>query len=350
MDFKEIFVDVNTEANNYWKSRVNEILDQFPLAKRTNVRSHWNIPFFRSISPNQWNKSKRDYLVLGVLKSLKPWESNRSTEFIMGAANGCLSSCLYCYVNRRKENANPLTVYINDDQIIDTIIAHSEKLGPKITPSQCDPKWWTYDIGCNSDVSLDVNINDTPLKIISAMANSNYAKASFATKTVNPIWKTVDPKQRTRIRYSLMPQRISRLVDIKTSSISARIQDINGLVEAGYEVHLNFSPVILYSPFQLWLNEWLELLTEINDTLNEKSKKQLKCEVIFLTHSKQAHEINKQWHPKGEEILWAPDKQQEKYNKPGTICYEYGLKRKCVQYFSDLIEKHLPYCQIRYAF
>ncbi len=43
-----------------------------------------------------------------------------------------------------------------------------------------------------------------------------------------------------------MPERIAKVVDVRTSSITERIEAINDFVQAGYEVHLNFSPVIVY--------------------------------------------------------------------------------------------------------
>lgn len=349
LNFKKIFVDKNKELQPYSRIRVQEVLNKFPDAQVEEVESHWRIPFFDAVNPEYWNKHKRNYLVLGVLKGRVPWFSGRSTDFIRGTANGCLSSCIYCYVNRRKGNANPLTIYMNDDQIRNDMVRHISKLDKK-EPNQTHPHLWTYDIGCDSDVSLDALINDSPLKTIEMFANQDRAMASFATKTVNPIWKTIDPKGKTRIRYSLMPQEVSKLVDVNTSPISARIDDINELVDAGYEVHVNFSPVILTEPSSEYGARWKNLFAEIDDKLHARAKAQLKCEVIMLTHSKSAHEINKRWHPQGEQLIWQPHLQREKYNKPGVICYQYDLKARVVDCFTKLINKYLPYCQVRYAF
>ena len=130
-----------------------------------------------------------------------------------------------------------------------------------------------------------------------------YAKATFATKTVrDDYWLEIDPKGKTRIRYSLMPQNIARYVDIGTSPISERILSANKLVDAGYEVHFSFAPIIVYEG-EKWKADWLELFREIDETLTAKVKKQLKCEAFFLTHSADLHEINMQWNAKGEEFF-----------------------------------------------
>ena len=59
-----------------------------------------------------------------------------------------------------------------------------------------------------------------------------------------------DPQGKTRIRFSLMPEHVARVVDVRTSPMAERIAAIDDFVRAGYEVHLNFSPVILYEGWE----------------------------------------------------------------------------------------------------
>ena len=56
-------------------------------------------------------------------------------------------------------------------------------------------------------------------------------------------WQTPDGK--IRIRYSLLPENISKIVDIGTIPVIKRIEQLQKFYESGYSVHLNFSPVIL---------------------------------------------------------------------------------------------------------
>jgi len=55
--------------------------------------------------------------------------------------------------------------------------------------------------------------------------------------------------------------------------------------------------------YEGWKDDWFTLFEELNDKLNEKSKQQLACEIFFLTHNEQLHEVNIGWHPKAEEVL-----------------------------------------------
>lgn len=76
---------------------------------------------------------------------------------------------------------------------------------------------------------------------------------------------------------------------VRTSAITDRIEGVKDLVDADYEVHLKFSPVIYYDA---WFQDYKDLFIQINDTLSKKAKDQLKCEIFFLTHNTMLHDIN----------------------------------------------------------
>lgn len=350
-DFKTIYVQSRIVDNAVWRANADAILARYPDASVTKVDSHWQIPELARADGKDWLKTKRDVLVLGVKSAMEHRVNGRSADYIAASmSNGCLSSCQYCYVARRKGGSNPLTLFVNVEQIADSIERHSNKLGPKREPNQCDSKFWTYDIGCNADLSLDALVCDHPGIMIDRFAQMPHAKATFATKTVNDdFWLRFDPRGRTRIRYSIMPQSISRHVDIGTSPIALRLQSANRLVDAGYEVHLNFSPIIMYGG-DAWKKDWLEAFTLMNDTLTPRTKEQMACEAFFLTHSKEAHEVNLQWNPRGEGYLWTPDTQVQKVTKDDVLVYDYALKRQAQAWFEAALKEHMPYCRLRYSF
>ncbi len=352
LDFKKIYVQEAIDANPLWRGRAEEIVARFPGAATVSVKSHWQIEELFAADPADWMRVKRESLVLGVKSGLRHTLNGRSANFIAASnSNGCLSSCQYCYVARRKGGSNPLTIFVNVEQIADSIRKHSNRLGPKLDPDQCDRKFWTYDIGCNADLSLDALICDNPGHLVREFAESMpYAKATFATKTVNDdYWLCLDPQGKTRIRYSVMPQRIARYVDIGTSPVSERVASVNRLVAAGYEVHFNFSPIIIYEGDE-WRRDWVELWREIDDTLTPAAKAQLQCEVFFLTHSEELHRVNMQWNPKGEEYLWQPALQAPKKTAPELVVYDYSMRRRELARFENGLRKYLPYCPVRYSF
>lgn len=352
LDFKKIYLQSSANSHLLWRARAAEIINRFPSAQVVEVESHWKINELANADPSEWMQSKRDALVLGIKSGLTHTLNGRSANYIAASSsNGCLSSCQYCYVARRKGGANPLTVFLNIEEIADSIRRHQKKLGVKLKPDQCDARFWTYDIGCNADLSLDAMVCDNPGYLVREFATMEYAKATFATKTVNEdYWMQFEPRERTRIRYSVMPQKIARYVDIGTSPISERIKSVNNLVAAGYEVHLNFSPIIMYGEGNEWFEDWRELWNEIDDVLTPQAKAQMQAEVFFLTHSEALHDVNMKWNPKGESFLWKPELQVPKKTAPDLLVYEYDARRRELARFETELAKRLPYCTVRYSF
>ncbi|MEH3139373.1 MAG: spore photoproduct lyase family protein [Mycobacterium kyogaense] len=348
LDVKRIYHEPDIERF----PRACQVLDRFPDAERIEVLSHQAIPGLYGNEGNveDWVRNKREVLVLGEKKSLTARRNERSSDWIApSTSNGCAMACSYCYVPRRKGYANPITVFANIEKITGYLERHARKQGAKAVPNQCDPTDWVYDIGENSDCSVDAMVSDNVRDLVDLFARVPNAKASFATKLVNPDLLTYDPRGGTRIRFSLMPSDTSRIVDVRTSKIADRIAALDDFVDAGYEVHVNFSPVIVH---ENWMADWAELLTQVADGTSAKTRSQLAAEIIFLTHNEGLHEVNLGWHPRGEDLLWRPDLQQVKRSQSGqwNVRYKTGWKGRWVDQLTELIGTTLPECRIRYAF
>ncbi len=348
LDVQTIYLEPAVEDH----ARGREILARYPDAERIEVPSHWRIAGLHGNegSAARWTRIKRDVLVLGVKKAVRFRPNRSSSDFIApSTANGCAMACAYCYVPRRKGYANPITTFVNIEQILGSIERHAGRQGTKSTPNQCDPADWVYDVGENSDCSVDHAISDNVRDLVELFGRLRNAKASFATKWVNRDLLELDPRGRTRVRFSLMPADLSRHLDVRTSPIADRIAAIDDFVAAGYEVHVNFSPVVIHDG---WLERWSELLGELDAAIGPQAKEQLKAEVVFLTHNEQLHEVNLGWHPRAEDTLWRPEVQEGKRSQTGgwNVRYQRALKRRAVDDFVALVGRRLPYCAVRYAF
>ncbi|WP_116449941.1 spore photoproduct lyase family protein [Blastococcus litoris] len=332
--------------------RGRQVLGRFPDAELVEVPSHWQIPDLHGNAGNvdRWVRVKTETLVLGVKKSLSARPNERSSNWIApSTANGCAMACAYCYVPRRKGYANPITVFTNIEQITGYLRRHVARQGPKTEPDQCDPVSWVYDIGENSDCSVDAVVSDNVADLIGTFRELPTAKASFATKYVNRRLLDLDPRGRTRVRFSLMPDADARLLDVRTSRIAERIAAVDDFVEAGYEVHLNLSPVVLREG---WEADWAALLAHLDDALAPDTKAQAAAEVIFMTHNRDLHEVNLGWHPRAEDVLWRPEVQQPKRSQNGqwNVRYRNDVKRAGVDRLQELVAAHAPWLRVRYAF
>nr|WP_257136940.1 spore photoproduct lyase family protein [Streptomyces sp. gb14] len=348
LDIREVYGEPAALAS----PRGQQILARLPEVPITEVAGHWRIPSLHGNAGSvaRWTRIKRETLVLGVRQSLTTRPNGRSADFIApGASNGCAMACAYCYVPRRKGYANPITLFTNIEAITTHIQRHVRAQGTKPEPNQCDRDAWVYDIGENGDCSVDALICDNTADLIAAFRALPTAKASFATKFVNPDLLDLDPGGRTRVRFSLMPQDDSRLLDIRTSPVARRIAAAADFLDAGYEVHFNLSPVVLRPG---WQRDWAELLTHLDDVVPDRVKGQAAAEVILLTHNEQLHEVNLGWHPRAEDVLWQPAAQETKRSQNGAINvrYELQVKQRAIVRLRELIASHAPWLRIRYAF
>ncbi len=279
-------------------------------------------------------------------KSMLIRESGRSTDFISPSfGHGCLFNCTYCYMKRHKPQG--LDVAKNTGDILTAINNHSMFIIVD-KPNQTHNSLITYDISCNEDFALHLKYHNWKY-IFDFFKDSPKAMGLFATKYVNVNLLNYNPEKKIRIRFSLMPQKYSDLLEPNTSKIVDRIQAINTFIEAGYDVHINFSPVIVTDN---WLEEYKDLFQLVDILINDSYKNQVKCEVIFLTHNKNKHIDNLNNNVKGEDLLWNPEIQENKISQYGgiNIRYKHNLKYQYIDEFKKIHNEIIPWNIIRYIF
>ena len=270
--------------------------------------------------------------------------SGRSTDFISPSFGyGCLYNCSYCYMKRHKPEGLDVAENIGD---ILTAINNHAYFTPVDKPNQTHPVLTTYDISCNEDFALHARFYDWRT-IFDFFKNHPLAMGSFATKYVNPNLIDYDANKKIRIRYSLMPQKLSDIHEPRTSKIIDRIKAIDAFIDAGYDVHINFSPVIVYKG---WRADYKELFEMVNDYVDYKDE--VLAEVIFLTHNYKKHMANLKNHSEAEKVLWMPEIQENKISQYGgeNVRYKLSLKKKFIQQFIALHDEIIPWNKIRYIF
>ena len=277
-------------------------------------------------------------------KTFKIRPSGRSTDFISPSFGyGCLYNCSYCYMKRHKPRG--LSVATNTEDILTEINSHAA-FAVVDKPNQTHENYITYDISCNEDFALHAKHHEWK-KIFTFFKNHSDIMGSFATKYVNPDLLEFNPEGKIRIRFSLMPQRKADIHEPNTSKIIDRIKAIDTFIEAGYDVHVNYSPIIVYDG---WLNDYFKLFSMMNEHVNYKE--QVFSECIFLTHNFERHTLNLKNHPQTEVDIWTPNIQETKTSQYGceNIRYNYKLKRDYISQFKELHGKIIPWNKIRYIF
>ena len=282
-------------------------------------------------------------------KSMIIRPSGRSTDFIAPSfINECAYNCSYCYVKRH--NAQYITIAKNTMDILTEINSHAF-FATVQKPNQTGD-YISYDIGCNSDIGLHASQLEWQT-IFKFFRDHPLAMGSFATKYVNKDLLEFNPEGKVRIRFSLMPEEYRELLEPNTSPIQDRLYAVQGFLRAGYEVHLNFSPVIVTDN---WLDKYRELFKLVElyaRTMNWSIyNNPVKAEVIFLTHNEAKHEYNLANKITGEDLLWVPKIQESKTSQYGgkNIRYEHRRKDEYIQQFRALHDRIIPWNTIRYIF
>jgi spore photoproduct lyase len=279
-------------------------------------------------------------------KSMLIRPSGRSTDFISPSFGyGCLYNCSYCYMKRHKPEG--LTVATNIGDILTAINNHA-MFAVVDKPNQTHESLVTYDISCNEDFCLHAKFYDWK-RIFDFFKDHPRAMGSFATKYVNKNLLEYNPEGKIRIRFSLMPQCYADYLEPNTTPILNRMEAINSFIEAGYDVHVNFSPVIYEKN---WTDAYKELFIQLDHAVNPEYKDRVKAEVIFLTHNEDKHKRNLIYDLPGEHLLWRPEIQENKISEYGgeNIRYKHNLKASYIDQWTELHDEIIGWNTIRYIF
>ncbi len=270
-------------------------------------------------------------------KTLITKENNNSSDCIApNIIYGCFGGCVntYCYMSRY----NGKRVFINEnvDEIFNSVVEW-EKTYNKV-PNQQDPIYTMVDIACNSDLVLMQKHMPEPLHdYLKRYDNHPQLNSTMATKYPGLLKLDVNHFNKSpRVRVSLMPQKYSNILEPKMQKIMSRIADVNRLKQLGWEVHLNYSPLVFYPG---WSEEYNTLFRLVKKYAGEN-----KCEVIALTNH-----VN-QMIRSSEEVRELMKYSDEPKNLNGTLRYPVKRKKKALENFKKIYSKYFNLDTIRYIF
>ena len=270
-------------------------------------------------------------------KTLVTKTNNNSSDCIApNIIYGCFGGCVntYCYMSRY--NGKRVFVNENVDEIFNSVVEW-EKTYNKV-PNQQDPIYTMVDIACNSDLVLMQKHMPEPLHdYLKRFDNHPQLNSTMATKYPGLLKLDVNHfNKKPRVRVSLMPQKYSSILEPKMQKILSRIHDVNRLKDLGWEVHLNYSPLVFYPG---WSKEYDALFRLVKKYAGEN-----KCEVIALTNH-----VN-QMIRSSEEVRELMKYSDEPKNLNGTLRYPIKKKTKALENFKEIYSKYFNLDTIRYIF
>ena len=270
-------------------------------------------------------------------KTLVTKDNNNSANCIApNLIYGCFGGCVdtYCYMSRY--NGHRVFVNTNVDDIFQSVVKWEE--GFTKVPDQQDPKYTMVDIACNTDlVLMQKHLPEPLIDYLKRYDDHPQLNSTMATKY--PSLLKLDVKKfnkKPRVRVSLMPQRFADVLEPKMQKTADRIPEINRLKDLGWEVHINYSPLIFYKK---WKQDYSDLFKMVKEIAGIN-----KCEVIALTnHANQMARSSDQ-----AKALMSLS--YEVKNSSGVMRYPLKHKTRLLEEFKELYSQYFDLDTIRYIF
>ncbi len=310
-----------------------ELLEKYKEIPKKEIESHNNIEEMRKKSNKEFPYMKRN-LIIGTRKTQKFVENHKVSDYLVPyTSSGCTASCMYCYLVCNYNKCAYLRLFVNREEMLKKIIKTAEQ----------SEKELTFEIGSNSDLILENTITNNLVWTIENFKNSSKGKLTFPTKfdMVDPILN-LDHKNKVIVRMSVNPEEIINKVEFGTSRLYGRIEAINKLKEAGYDVGILIAPVIF---IENWKEKYLELIKILEKNLNEKVKKDTFFEIIFMTYSYVHTKINEEAFPNAINIY---DKEMMTGRGRGKYWYKKEIRKEGEDFFKEKLQKYFPNNKILY--
>ena len=325
----EIFYE--KEIENYELGK--KLLEKYEDVPKKVIDNHNNIEEMRKKENKEFLKMKTN-LIIGVRKTHKYQENHKVSDFLVPyTSSGCTASCMYCYLVCNYNKCAYLRLFVNREKMLEKIIKTAEKSDEKLT----------FEIGSNSDLVLENTITDNLVWTIENFKDSKKGKLTFPTKfdMVEPLLD-LDHKGKIIARVSVNPEEIINNVEFGTSRLDGRINAINKLKEAGYEVGILIAPVIFV---ENWKEEYLALIKTLESRLSTKVKKDVFFEIIFMTYSYVHTKINEEAFPKAINLY---NKELMTGRGRGKYWYKAKLREEGERFFIENLKKYFPNNEILY--
>lgn len=310
-----------------------ELLEKYKDIPKIAIENHNNIEEMRKKENSEFAKIKRN-LIIGTRKTHKYVPNSKISNFLVPyTSSGCIAACMYCYLVCNYNKCAYLRLFVNREQMLNKIIK---------TANNADEDY-VFEIGSNSDLILENTITNNLVWTIENFKNSKKGKLTFPTKfdMVDSILN-LDHQGKIIIRMSVNPAEIINKVEFGTSRLKQRIEAINKLAEADYEVGILVAPIILVDN---WKILYAELFEELYQNLSEKAKKKVFFEFIFMTYSYIHKAINAEAFPNAIDLY---NKDIMTVRGKGRYTYNQTSRQEGEEFFRGLMERYFKNNKIIY--
>ncbi len=309
-----------------------ELLEKYKETPKIEIQSHNAIEEMRKKENKEFLSMKAN-LIIGTRKTHKFVENHKISDYLVPyTSSGCIAACMYCYLVCNYNKCAYLRIFVNREEMLEKIIKVSNK----------SEKELTFEIGSNSDLILENTITQNLIWTIENF-KAQKGKLTFPTKfdMVDDIL-SLNHKGNVIVRMSVNPEEIINEVEFGTSRLKGRIEGINKLKEAGYEIGILIAPVIFV---ENWEELYLDLIKRLDEELTEKTKKDIFFEVIFMTYSYVHTKINEEAFPNAINLY---SKEKMTGRGKGKYWYKEEIRKEGEKFFKEQLKRYFPNNEIVY--
>tara|TARA_B100001057_G_scaffold496134_1_gene596818 strand:+ start:1288 stop:2283 length:996 start_codon:yes stop_codon:yes gene_type:complete len=244
--------------------RTQKILEKFPKLHKIYI-SHYGEIFnkkkqnfrLQKENPSLVIAKKHNQFVLRTPQNSGIIKNN--LNFYFSHMYNCIYDCKYCYLQGLFSSANYILFVNYEDFFIEIENVIKKNINKKIT----------FFSGYDCDSLALESITNFISETIPLFRNYPNVTLEIRTKSssIYPFSK-ITPSKNSIIAYSLMPKKVSKILDIKTPSLDSRLQTIFRLSKEGWKIGLRFDPLIFYKN---WEKEYYQLFSKIKDNLSPES-------------------------------------------------------------------------------
>ena len=294
-----------------------ELLEKYKDIPKFVIENHNNIDEMRKKQNSDFPQMKRN-LIIGTRKTHKFVENHKTSDFLVPyTSSGCTAMCMYCYLVCNYNKCAYLRLFVNREEMLDKIIKTANKAEKNLI----------FEIGSNSDLVLENTITKNLVWTIENFAKTDKGKLTFPTK-----FDMID---------DLLPLNHNGKIVIRMR-LKQRVEAINKLQEAGYELGILIAPVIFVDN---WKTLYSELIEYLYNNLSKEVKKNVFFEIIFMTYSYVHMAINQEAFPNAINLY---NKELMTGRGKGKYMYKDFIKKEGEIFLREKMEKFFKNSDIIY--
>lgn len=202
-------------------------------------------------------KAKRTVLfTVNMQKKLPPCKP--SADFQFALSSSCPACCEYCYLQTTQGEKPVIKVFVNIDDILNTINSYITSRLPEITTFEC--------ASITDPVALE-HFTGNLKKTIEFFAQNNNGRLRLVTKFDNvDTFLGIEHNNHTKFRFSINTDYVIKSFEHGTASLEERIAAAMKIASAGYPLGFIVAPIMIYDS---WEQDYANLFKNLKNKLKD---------------------------------------------------------------------------------